>query len=87
MPPSVSDLFNPALQGNGGDPGRSEPAEGPSSEDRDGPEGNARLTASTAVVLFVLLAAEGDHGRDRPLGRPPVQIPACGITALGSCLG
>ena len=25
-------------------------------------------------------------GRDRPCGRPPAQIPACGITALGSCL-
>jgi len=30
-----------------------------SQERRDGPEANARLTASTAVVLFVLLAAEG----------------------------
>ena len=29
------------------------------SEEGDSPEGNARLTASTAVVLFVLLAAEG----------------------------
>ena len=28
-----------------------------------------------------------DRGRDRPCGRPPAQIPACGITALGSCLG
>ena len=27
------------------------------------------------------------RGRDRPCGRPPAQIPACGITALGSCLG
>src|SRR5450759_3719846 len=26
------------------------------------------------------------RGRDRPCGRPPAQIPACGITALGSCL-
>ena len=26
-------------------------------------------------------------GRDRPCGRPPAQIPACGITALGSYLG
>ncbi len=24
------------------------------------------------------------RGRDRPCGRPPAQIPACGITALGS---
>jgi len=28
----------------------------------------------------------GVRGRDRPFGRPPAQIPACGITALGSCL-
>ena len=26
-------------------------------------------------------------GRDRPFGRPPAQIPACGTTALGSSLG
>jgi putative transposase len=26
------------------------------------------------------------RGRDRPRGRPPAQIPACGTTALGSCL-
>ena len=26
-------------------------------------------------------------GRDRPCGRPPGQIPACGISAPGSCLG
>jgi hypothetical protein len=33
-------------------------------------------------------ARAGDgRGRDRPCGRPPAQIPACGITALGSCLG
>jgi len=32
-------------------------------------------------------AVEGsDRGRDRPCGRPPAQIPACGIPALGSCL-
>jgi len=29
----------------------------------------------------------GDRGRDRPLGRPPAQIPACASNALGSCLG
>ncbi|MAE64774.1 MAG: hypothetical protein CMJ18_10950, partial [Phycisphaeraceae bacterium] len=29
----------------------------------------------------------GRHGRDRPFGRPPAQIPACGTTALGSYLG
>ena len=28
-----------------------------------------------------------DRGRDRPLGRPPAQIPACASNALGSCLG
>jgi len=27
------------------------------------------------------------RGRDRPFGPPPAQIPASGITALGSCLG
>ena len=27
------------------------------------------------------------RGRDRPYGRPPAQIPACGTTALGSWLG
>src|SRR5664279_767549 len=27
------------------------------------------------------------RGRDRPFGRPPAQIPACGTTALGSWLG
>ena len=28
-----------------------------------------------------------DRGRDRSCERPPARIPACGITALGSCLG
>lgn len=28
-----------------------------------------------------------DRGRDRSYERPPAQIPACGITALGSCVG
>ena len=32
-------------------------------------------------------AAMSGRGRDRPYGRPPAQIPACGITALGSYLG
>jgi len=27
-----------------------------------------------------------DRGRDRSFERPPAQIPACGTTALGSCL-
>jgi len=30
---------------------------------------------------------DNSRGRDRPRGRPPAQIPACGTTALGSCLG
>lgn len=58
-PPSASDLLNPAVDGKGGDPGGPEAAEGAPREEHDGPEANARLTASTAVVLFVLLAAEG----------------------------
>jgi peptide/nickel transport system substrate-binding protein len=33
------------------------------------------------------LDAYSSRGRDRPRGRPPAQIPACGITALGSYLG
>ena len=32
------------------------------------------------------MVTDGHRGRDRPCGRPPAQIPACGITALGSCL-
>jgi hypothetical protein len=45
------------------------------------------------VVVFIesRFVVEGvsvfDRGRDRPYGRPPAQIPACGTTALGSCLG
>ena len=31
-------------------------------------------------------AVAGGRGRDRPFGRPPAQIPACGTTALGSSL-
>ena len=30
--------------------------------------------------------APRSRGRDRPCGRPPAQIPACGTTAPGSCL-
>jgi hypothetical protein len=49
------------------------------------------LPAGAAVTLAVddtLFKRSGkDRGRDRPCGRPPAQIPACGITALGSCLG
>ncbi len=36
--------------------------------------------------LRVMTNAHTDRGRDRPCGRPPAQIPACGTTALGSCL-
>jgi SAM-dependent methyltransferase len=48
--------------------------------------------ASVQHVRDQLLAADAatrevSRGRDRPRGRPPAQIPACGITALGSCLG
>ena len=43
--------------------------------------------ALSCVVLGLLTPATTDRGRDRPYGRPPAQIPACGITALGSCLG
>ncbi len=32
----------------------------------------------------LFLQAKEDRGRDRPCGPPPAQIPACGITALGS---
>ena len=32
-------------------------------------------------------SAKKGRGRDRPCGRPPAQIPACGTTALGSYLG
>ena len=56
---TASDLLNPAPHGDGGDPGQPDPAEVASREEDHGPEANARLTASTAVVLFVLLAAEG----------------------------
>jgi hypothetical protein len=42
------------------------------------PNGGQHTAAE--VVSFV------DRGRDRPCGRPPAQIPASGIPALGSCL-
>jgi len=35
----------------------------------------------------LLLGFAAGCGRDRPCGRPPAQIPACGTTALGSYLG
>jgi hypothetical protein len=37
--------------------------------------------------ILPLLQSLVDRGRDRSYERPPAQIPACGITALGSCLG
>lgn len=59
QPPSASDLLNPVRHGDEGDQGRLDPVSGASWEGPDGPEANARLTASIAVVLLVLLAAEG----------------------------
>lgn len=56
QPPLATDLIG---QGPDGERGRPHRALGGQGEDLDGPEANARLTASTAVVLFVLLAAEG----------------------------
>ena len=58
-PRSASELLNPNRHGNGGHPARPDPAADASREEPDGPAANARLTASTAAVLFVLLAAEG----------------------------
>ena len=45
------------------------------------PPGNQR-----AEALLWLSTVSQDRGRDRPHGRPPARIPACGTTALGSCL-
>ena len=45
-----------------------------------------RAHGSPSAKLIVAFSME-NRGRDRPCGRPPAQIPACGITALGSCLG
>ena len=39
-----------------------------------------RMGATTDTI-------DGYPGRDRPCGRPPGQIPTCGTTASGSCLG
>src|SRR5664279_4285095 len=44
-------------------------------------------TASAAGTPALFGRFAGNRGRDRPCGRPPAQIPACGTTALGSCLG
>jgi hypothetical protein len=52
-----------------------------------------RFAAPSRVANAWLGATVGRYsfgvgrGRDRPCGRPPAQIPASGITALGSCLG
>jgi Rhodopirellula transposase DDE domain len=39
------------------------------------------------VCHFPPGTSKWSRGRDRPCGRPPAQIPASGITALGSCHG
>ncbi|ABW12477.1 Rhodopirellula transposase family protein [Parafrankia sp. EAN1pec] len=50
----------------------------------------AALAADTGLTITVCHFPPGtskwSRGRDRPCGRPPAQIPACGTTALGSCL-
>jgi hypothetical protein len=44
--------------------------------------------AQTAAERRLLhAAATRGRGRDNPYGLPPAQIPACGTTAPGSCLG
>jgi hypothetical protein len=49
----------------------------------------ADLAAETGLEITVCHFPPGtskwSRGRDRPCGRPPAQIPASGITALGSC--
>jgi hypothetical protein len=52
------------------------------------------LFAAFGLFMGYLLPTENvmqilsfGRGRDRPFGRPPAQIPACGTTALGSSLG
>jgi len=47
----------------------------------------ARRAAAPAASAFRFTAAPQQcRGRDRHCWRPPAQIPACGTTALGSCL-
>src|SRR5208337_476573 len=46
-----------------------------------------RTPPCRAATAGLPAAADQSRGRDRPYGRPPAQIPACGITALGSYLG
>jgi hypothetical protein len=54
-----------------------------------GDEGRRHLLAAFDHARGVVLGQVevGGRGRDRPRGRPPAQIPACGTTALGSYLG
>jgi hypothetical protein len=53
--------------------------------------GLAALAQETGLEITVCHFPPGtskwSRGRDRPCGRPPAQIPASGITALGSCHG
>lgn len=58
-PSWASDLLKPVAHRPEGDPAFPSPVSTASLPPRDGPEANARLTASTAAVLLVLLAAEG----------------------------
>src|SRR4030095_13579106 len=44
------------------------------------------VVSSRHPPAALLLSIEG-RGRDNPYGLPPAQIPACGTTAPGSCLG
>jgi len=68
--------------------------------DSGGANGNRRRTWKTELAAFAAETgltisvchlppgtSKWSRGRDRPHGRPPAQIPACGTTALGSCLG
>ena len=48
-------------------------------------EGIVKLSEVGAVANHISLMRHS-RGRDRPFGRPPAQIPACGTTALGSSL-
>ena len=58
--------------------------------DRDRPEILSPPEHPQACCARQTLTVPADvlgRGRDRPCGRPPAQIPACGTTALGSYLG
>ncbi|MGH3280057.1 MAG: transposase family protein [Trebonia sp.] len=56
---------------------------------RDGGHDAPHLLSAYDVTAGAVLGQDsvGGRGRDRPCGRPPAQIPACGIPALGSYLG